>query len=84
VPQTWTGFWTTLKKLGQKLYRNSVAKIGRDFNVARNIGEILLTFALPSIRVQGGQAQRRNREYSGDIKRIVRLPSKLVALIVSK
>jgi hypothetical protein len=29
---------------------------------ARNIGEILLSFALPSIRVQGSQVQRRNRD----------------------
>jgi len=56
VPQTWTGSWTTLKKLRQELCRNSAAKLGRDFgrdfNDARNIGEILLPFALPSIRVQ--------------------------------
>jgi len=41
VPQTWTGFWTTLKKFGQEFYRNSAAKLRRDFKVARNIGEIL-------------------------------------------
>lgn len=52
MPRTWTGSWTTLKKLGQQLCRNSAAKLGREFNDARNIGEILLSFALPSIRVQ--------------------------------